>query len=112
MDDLQNIKNQIEQIDLPEDSKGMILDIIAQASSRGSITEEEKKKVLEILELEIDRADLEADTREEVAEALESFVSDIDSATKTAEDRLKEIDQEAQEETTKIKDDLLSSVDQ
>ena len=85
MNDLQNIKSQIEQSQLSDDAKKIIDVLITQAIARGSITQDERKKILDIIDVETDQAELEADTRQEIAETLETFVSDVDSASQTAE---------------------------
>lgn len=109
MNDLQNIKSQIEQSQLSEDAKKVIDGILAQATTRGSVTQEEKKKILDIIDLETDQADLEADTRQEIAETLETFVSDVDSASKTASDNLDSLDKQAKQESDKLKEELSST---
>jgi len=109
MNDLQNIKSQIEQSQLSEDAKKVIDGILAQAMTRGSVTQEEKKKILDIIDLETDQADLEADTRQEVAETLETFVSDVDSASQTASDNLDSLDKQAKKESDKLKEELSST---
>lgn len=111
MNDLQNIKGQIEQSQLSEDAKKVIDGILAQAVARGSVTQEEKKKILDIIDLETDQAELEADTRQEIAETLETFVSDVDSASKTASDDLDSLDKQTKEESNKIKSEISSASD-
>ena len=109
MNDLQNIKSQIEQSQLSEDAKKVINKLLAQAITRGSITQDEKKKILDIIDLETDQAELEIDTRQEIAETLETFVSDIDSASQTASDNLDNLDKQAKEESDKLKNELAST---
>jgi DNA-directed RNA polymerase sigma subunit (sigma70/sigma32) len=112
MNDLQNIKAQIDQSQLSDDAKRVLGNILAQAMTRGSVTGEEKKRILDIIDLETDQADLEADTRQEIAETLETFVSDVDSASQTASDNLNSLDKQAKEESDKVQQDLSSSPSQ
>lgn len=110
MNDLQNVKSQIEQSQLSEDAKKVVGGLLAQAITRGSITQDEKKKVLDIIDLETDQVELEAETRQEIAETLETFVSDVDSASRTASESLDDLDKQAKAESQKIHEELTNPV--
>jgi len=109
MNDLQNIKSQIEQSQLSEEAKRVVGGLLAQAITKGSITQDEKKKILDIIDIETDQAELEADTRQEIAETLETFVSDVDSASKTASESLDDLDKQAKAESQKLQEELTNS---
>ncbi len=109
MNDLQNIKDQIQQIQLSEDAKKVIDGLLVQAIARGSVTQDEKKKILDIIDLETDQIELEADTRQEIAETLETFVSNVDSASQTASDNLDDLNKQAKAESQKLQEELTIS---
>ena len=110
MNDLQSLKQQIQETGFSAEAKRGLLEILDKALvAGGKLSPDDKKKLLNIIQLEVDKNEAEADASDQVAASLERFVQDLDIATETAERRTDHLSKQAGEEAKNLEEDINSA---
>jgi|SRR3989344_1284127 len=110
MNDLQSLKQQIQETGFSAEAKRVLLEILDKALvAGGKLSPDDKKKLLNIIQLEVDKNEAEADASDQVAASLERFVQDLDIATETAERRTDHLSKQAGEEAKNLEEDINSA---
>jgi len=92
-DNIKKLISDIRGVNLEEESKKEVEEILARCEARGEIGREEGERLAEILEEEADLDRIEADALTEMSETVKNYLDEVRGAADEANEELPEEDE-------------------